>query len=181
MRLILSALVSVIFLAPLAHSASGVRISKIEIIDDGSGSGGLIPLVDTTQDVCSVEDSVIEYEPFYNSVASVTVINRRTSTLRITDFWYQVEFNGSKFVSTKIPPSGISEIAPGKTGSAVISLFLNADGGGKYFTGSSSAIAEAQGPTTITFFVRGRDGARKRVRAKGRMTVQFSNYDRCPE
>ncbi len=172
---------SIALLGPqLAAAAPQARIVELAVLDKGSfESDGSIPQVDVVQDVCSVEDTVITYEPFFDSVASIRVVNSGRSAIRFSKFWYRLTLDSQNFAATIFPPSQRFEVLPGKSGTSVLNLFLRASAGSKFFSGSNTAISDSLGPKALTFYLEGRDGRGKRVRVQATTTVVFSNYDRC--
>ena len=163
-----------------AFAAPQARINEIVVLDKGSFfSDGGIPQVDVVQGICSIEDNRTNYEPFFDSVVSVRVINSGRSAIRFSKFWYELALGGSKFRAALLPPSARFEVLPDKTGVQVLSLFLRADSGEKYLSINSTPISASLGPKTVTFFLEGRDGRGKRIRVKAATTVVVSNYDRC--
>lgn len=186
MRVLLGsvALVSTLLLCIPAFAEAGstkVRLREISIYDQSNyaGAGLSLPLVDVVQNICSTEGDVVNYEPFFDTVAALKVLNKGVRTVKFTKFWYQVKIGSSTFTSTKFPPVAPLEVEPGETKQAVLSLLFKAHGGSKFFTGSSDPISSALGFHDLKFFMQGADTKGKRVLVKGTITLSFDDYDRC--
>lgn len=167
-----------------ARADSKVRITGISVLDDGSlVANSSVALVDTVQDICSQtvtdEETVTVYEPFFDTVAAIKVVNRLNRNIVLSTFSYKLTLNGSTFQSEKFATSARFEVAPGKTGTVVLSLFLNARNGRKYLSSSQTPIDAALGLKAVQFILEGRDSRGKRVRVQASTTVSFQNYDRC--
>lgn len=165
---------------PSAFAGSKIRISAINVIDDGSYiNAAAIPLVDTVQGECGTLEEP-QPEPFFDSVANIQIHNRTRTNLRFTSLSYTFGQGGSTFKSNEIAPGNSFDVPPGKTGTFVASLFLRVQNGRKYFVGSDTPISEWTGPIAIKFTLTGKNGRKNPVSASATTTVSFSNYNRCP-
>lgn len=177
--------------AAVRTAGSGkTRITAISIFDQGSSTDSTLaaPLIDTTQGICEIidqdEDGVpesIEYEPFFDTIAGLTVYNRAHVTLTISRVYVIVaryQDTARSFRGRKLSPISIAEIGPGKSVS-VQSLMLAAIDGSKYLNGVSSATTISDGFHDMTFVLEGRYSTGRRVTLKAKTTLSFAVRDRC--
>lgn len=171
-----------IFLAVSAKAQISIKSAKAYDTGDPSSSSVSTSSIDVVQDECDTADSPDPLpEDFNNTILVLNVQNSGSKLIRIRRFSYYIRDafgDGESFRSRALSPIASGEIAAdGNTDITV--FFLKAEDGGKYYTGSSTAIPSTLGFKNITFRLRGITSSGERVSATFRSALSFQNVARC--
>jgi len=161
-------------------AAQPPEITDINVYDEGdAGSSSEIALsIDTTQDQCT-DGTKQTPEPFFDSVAAITISNPSTTTFRASRLRYELRNLGlrKRYRSPLLAPSGPLEVKS-KEQSTVYVPILSIGNGIKVFPRTNSLASDVIGLRTVKFTLTGRLGSRP-VTLKAHTTLSFSNFDRC--
>lgn len=178
----------------------GVRLTRLVFNDAGSGDIDSINFaIDTDQDLCTLEQPAVDpgtptptprtvFEPFFDTSLLVRVINNTNQAIQFSSMSYRVlnagslANNGSDFVSDTVSFIGESNAVEGGGGSGDFAMLVfNASGGQKFLVGSSTAIPSSLGFKTVEVTLTGTNDLGDTITVSGSITLDFANFDRCPE
>ncbi len=147
--------------------------------------------IDVQQNICSVSDKnndgdttdpgEIDYETFTDTTVSLTVKNETAETINFSSLSYKVSGaagTGTSFSSNRLALLSGGSVAPGAT-ATLQTLFLRANNGRKYFTGSSSPISTSTGFRNVTFTLYGISSAGESYEVSAAAGLSFNDYNKC--
>lgn len=163
-------------------SENGVRITSIATIDNGEDTG---MAVDVEQDECGEDcggSGSCTDEPFYDTLAQLTVENNTNQSVQFTSMRYRVPnatgVPSATFTSDAIA-IGDGVVEPGES-KAITVLFLNVSSGGKTFVGSSNLIGSSITDfRNVTFYLTGANDLGEDIEISGSAAISFDNYCSC--
>jgi hypothetical protein len=167
-------------LACLNASCGDIRITDLEIIDNGSGDGTGNFAIDSIQDQCG-DPPDTEDEPFSDTFIRLTIINN--TNFRFNARWirfalYDTGTGNRELVTAKISPSaGLTVDADGEP-HQVLAFVADVDGATKRFAGSTELLSAYTGFKNLRATLGGRANGNL-VRLRASTTVSIDNYDRC--
>lgn len=179
------------FMALFAASTGwteSIRETQVTVYDEGTVSEPpFAPAVDTDQGSCGTGTDVTS-EPFFDTLIGLTVKNPGLTTVKFSRFQYSVRATSGTgtFRSKGIALSGPTEVPPDNkedtgddAGVEIRAFLLQASSGFKHFIGDSSSVPSNFGVRTIRYTLTGKDGRRRKVTLKGRISISFHSINRC--
>lgn len=170
-----------VVLVPCMASADSLRVTSIEVLDEGSiaeGSVGSLS-VDLMQGICGEIPNQTE-EPFFDSVIATSVHNPTASELAVKRIQYQMRLSpGGRVVrSAAMSPISTELIAPRASG-RILSYFLKAANGSKKLEGHEASLDTGLGiqHLRVGLKLRSANGSRRWIRK--RVSMAFGDYNRC--
>ncbi|WKZ57932.1 MAG: hypothetical protein QY326_04495 [Bdellovibrionota bacterium] len=156
-----------------------VRITSAVLVD-GPSEGSSVDVIGISD--CDGDVDTDDPEPFYDTSIKILVKNTTDRAVTLTSLTYRVpNASGSgtaAYVSSPLAFLGNREV-PAEGEATVTTLFANASGGEKFFTGRSTAIPSSLGFRSITITVRGVDGNGREFEVDGSTVGSFGNFNRC--
>lgn len=162
---------------------ANVRITAINVFDDGSAAGGAATNaneIDTVQGACGDEP-----EPFFNTQFSVEVVNDSNRTIRFNSLRYSLtnaDGQGGRFTSGALAlGSGDAPSQANANGgvTTLSTLAIEAREGRKFFFGSATPIPVTLGIQNVTVRIFGSDSDGNPVEAAARTAMSFTNFNNC--
>lgn len=155
-----------------------IRITSAILADGADTSSS----VDVIQGDCDEDPTVFEAEPFFDTQIRFRVVNTTDNAVTITSLSYRVPAASgdgtAAFQSSPLALLGNREV-PAEGSSDLVTLFANASGGEKYFTGASTAIPSSLGFRSITITVRGVNDLGEEFVVTGSTVGSFGNFNAC--
>lgn len=164
-----------------------VRISSAGFIDDGSQSqssptgGSSIDIVQISD--CDGDKTTVDYEPFYDTYAQLTVENNRSETVQFNYLQYSVDdvdAQGTPFTSKRLGITQESTAGANSSKTIIVPIF-KAYGGGKFVGDPLGLGIQIVNPAllTVRFTLVGETSAGETVELAAQATASFSNFNRC--
>lgn len=176
---------------------SGIRITRIQAVDDGTFTTDTSTLSIDTDYIsdCDEDPETVVAEPFFDTVFRIAVKNDSTRAITFTSFNYTIsdsDGNGTPFTSSSLSLSETRELKP-CTESAeecdnsddpfLALMFIAKPGSGsdKFFNGSSTAIDSDVDFANVTIRLIGETSEGQEVVITGRTALSFGAFDRCAD
>ena len=158
----------------------GVRITSISVSDSGDESS--TTSIDTVLSDCDTDATTFTGEPFFDTTATLKVVNNSNSTIRFTSLKYTVPnasgSGSSSFTSSSIGLIGEASPNGGESTFSSIIIF-DASSLGKRFHGASSNIPSSLGFRNVTFSLSGTNDQGDSVTITGSKALSFDGYNNC--
>lgn len=170
-----------VLLAPLTAGADSLRVTSIEVLDEGTISAGSVGSlsVDLAQGLCGEAPDQSD-EPFFDSVIATNIYNPTNLELAVKRVRYQMRITaGGRVVrSAALSPISTEVIAPRSTG-RILSYYLKAASGAKKLIGHESPLDTelAIQHLRVALKVRSANGSQRWIRK--RVSMAFGDYNRC--
>jgi hypothetical protein len=167
-----------------------VRVTKASFLDDGTSSSGSAASgasIDISQITdCDGDAATVDFEPFYDTYAQLTVTNDLLEQVRFESLQYNlsdVDGRGTEFTSKRLGLTQEADSAVAESGASttIIMPIFKAYNGGKFVgdpLGTGLQIAN-RALLTVNFTLIGKTASGESVSVKGRATASFGDFDRC--
>jgi hypothetical protein len=167
-----------------------VRITTASFIDDGSASSGS-PAAGASIDIsqradCDGDSTTVDFEPFFDTYARLTVENNLPEQVRFESLQYSVsdvDGQGTEFTSKRLglTQEADSTLADSGASTTIIMPIFKAYNGGKFVgdpLGTGVQITN-RALTTVSFTLIGKTASGESVSVKARATASFGDFNRC--
>lgn len=170
-------------LIPTGAAAGDLRITSIDILDEGSSSEDAqgTASIDVSKGSCGVSPNTSE-EPFHDSLVRFTLVNHGKLPIYLRSVSYTLKNpygTGASVRTKRLAFSGSTLVEADKEKHSALSLFLDVDDSGKTYAGKSTAIPSDLGFRNVTFTVYAVTASGRKVQVKGRTALSFDDFDRC--
>jgi len=162
--------------------SGGVRVVSAAFFDRGNTTSG--SQIDVVQTADCPNTTAVDPETFNDTLIRFTIVNDTNQAVRFSGYSYTVEngvSSGNDFTSGGLGfTSNVegTEVSGGAT-ATLDSVFTTVNSSGKFFIGSSTAIASTLGATNIIFELTGTTASGDTVTVELSTAAIFGNYNRC--